>query len=201
MAAPTTGLTIIKRFAYRGNSNEEFSNHYWLTGATPADSAAWRTLFDALVAEEKKVYSAAASVIGGYGYNSTSDTATAIWTVDLTVAPNTPVIGTFANASLVPLPGDDAYWIRWGLDRYNSKGKRVYLRKYFHPAYATNGVPDTLPASLSTACNAFGAKLEDGSFLDGRKTTDKLGTALVGHAVGPYITTRTLKRRGKRPPS
>ena len=51
MAAPTTGLTIVTAFTYRGKAGEEWSNHYWFTGATPADSTAWRALFDALVLE------------------------------------------------------------------------------------------------------------------------------------------------------
>lgn len=200
MAAPTCGLTIIKQFPYRGDTHEEFSNHYWLTGSTPSDSTAWRALFDALVAEEKKCYTNQSKVVGGYGYNSVSDDAVAVWSVDLLVAPNSPVNGTCTPAYNILSPGDCAYWVRWGLDRMNTRGKRVYLRKYFHPAYSiSSSGGDTLSAELTTALNAFGAKLQDGSFLDGRKITDKLGTAIVGHASGPYITTRTLKRRGKRP--
>lgn len=201
MAAPTTGLTVIKRFPYRGDSNEEYSNHYWLTGTTPADSAAWRTLFDALVTAEKTVYNNSVQVIRGYGYDSVSDDATAIWSVDLTVSPNTPVAGTLAESGIVATAGDAAVWVRWGLDRFNSKGKRIYLRKYFHPAELAAGAPDLVPTVQKTALAALGAKLDDGSFTAGRKITDKLGTATVGHAAATYLTTRTLKRRGKRPPT
>jgi len=192
----------VKKFAYRGNANEEWSNTYMLTGSTPADSAAWRTLFDALVAQEKTVYSSYVTVIGGYGYSSVDDDATAIWSVDLTVSPNTPVSGTYTSTSNQRNAGDTAAWVRWGLDRFNSKGKRIYLRKYFHNVYgASPAAADTLEAGQVTALTAFGAKMDDGSFAGGRKITDKLGTATVGHAVSPNITTRTLKRRGKRPPT
>lgn len=201
MAAPTTVLTIVKRFAYRGNGNEEFSNTYMLTGATPADSAAWRTLFDAVVAEEKKLYIGTTTVVRGYGYSRPPVKGdSAVWSVDMTVAPNTPVGGSGVFASTAILSGDTANWLRWGLDRLTSPGgKRIYLRKYFHPAYANSGTNmDDISPAWRTAALAFGAKMDDGTLAGGRRITDRLGTATVGHAVGPYTTTRTLKRRSKR---
>jgi hypothetical protein len=201
MAAPSTVLTLIKRFTYRGNTAEEWSNTYALTGATPTDSAAWRTLFDALVAEEKKLYPNTSSVVGGYGYDRIPQNGDhAIWSVDMTVSPNSPVPGTLAAAG-DPMSGDQASWVRWGLDRYNSNGKRVYLRKYFHGAFKATGSADGLHASYVTALGAFGAKLDDGSFASSRKICDKDSMVPIGHAVSPFVTTRTLKRRGKRPPT
>lgn len=195
------GLTIIKRFSYKGNSNEEWSNHYWLTGATPADSAAWRTLFDALVAEEKKLFQSSTTIVAGYGYDSTAANAHAVWTVDMTVSPNAVVPGTYVGGGIA-CGGDTAVWVRWGLDRLNSKGKRIFLRKYFHPAIVdVTAQHDGIVPALLTALTSFGAKMDDGSLAGGRKITDKLGTNTVGHAVAPYATTRTLKRRGKRPPT
>jgi len=200
VAAPTVGLTIIKKFTYRGNP-EEWSNSYWLTGATPADSAAWRTLFDEINAAERTCYPSVVSVVAGYGYNSTSDSATAIWSVDMTVSPNTPPVGLASHSGMVPGPGDSASWVRWGLNRYNSKGKRIYLRKYFHPALLDPTNHDNIIAGSVTTLTAFGSKMHDGTLTGGRVITDKLGSSIAGHAVSPYATTRTLKRRGKRPPT
>ena len=203
MAAPTTVLTVIKRFTYRGNPNEEYSNTYALSGTTPADSGAWRTLFDALVTAEKTVYPPAVSVVRGYGYDSIPSAGdSAIWSVDLTVTPNSPVAGTLVVGTAPVTPGDDAVWVRWGLDRFNSKGKRVYLRKYFHPGMlnSTTG-GDALHSTQKNALTAFGDKLRDGTFAGSRVITDRLGTAVVGTGVSAYATTRTLKRRGKRPPT
>ena len=201
MAAPSTYITIIKAFPYRLNTAEEWSNSYALTGSTPADSTAWRTLFDALVAEEKKLYVANTNVIAGYGYNKIPVKGDhAIWHVDLRVSPNTPVAGSASIVSGNELHGDEAAWVRWGLDRFSSSGKRVYLRKYYHDGVGGPG-NSVLTASYTTALNAFGAKMEDGSFAGGRKICDKDGNVPIGHAVSSYPTTRTLKRRGKRPPT
>lgn len=200
MAAPTTVLTIIKRFTYRGQP-EEWSNTYMLTGATPSSSSAWRTLFDALVLEEKKLLFNNINIIGGYGYDHVPTTGTsAVWSVDLTISPNVVVPGTYAG-SATAMSGDTAGWIRWGLDRMNSRGKRVYLRKYFHPAAADGAINDNLHSSWKTLAVAFGAAMDAGTLDGTRKITDRLGTATVGHAVASYATTRTLKRRGKRPPT
>lgn len=192
---------MIKRFTYRGNANEEWSNQYWFTGSTPADGTAWRALFDALVLQEKTCYPPTTQVIGGYAYNDVAPTATAVWSVDLTVAPNTVVPGTLASGGALSYPGDVAMWLRWGLDRFNTKGKRVYLRKYFHDCIFPGSTPDALQTAQKAAVLALGAKLDDGSFISARRITDRLGTATVGHAVSTYATTRTLKRRGKRPPT
>jgi hypothetical protein len=200
MAAPTVGLTVIKRFTYRGDASEEWSNHYLLTGATPGSSAEWRTLFDALVAQEKTVFLSTSSVVAGYGYDSASPDATAVWTVDLTVTPNVPVPGTMSGGGNVA-SGDQACWVRWGLNRLNSKGKRIYLRKYFHDFMLSTTQRDQLYAGQITALTAFGTKMRDGSFVDGRKITDHTGADVIGSGISPWVTTRTLKRRGKRPPS
>jgi hypothetical protein len=202
MAAPTTYLTIIKRMQYRGDAMEEWSNSYALTGTTPADSGAWRTLFDTIVAQEKTLYRNTSNVVAGYGYDGIPASGDhAIWSVDLTVSPNTPVPGTLAGMSGNVMAGDQATWIRWGLDRFNSKGKRVYLRKYYHQGYTDATTGDGLPSAYVTALNAYGAKLWDGTSFGGRRICDKDGNTPIGHAVSSYVTTRTLKRRGKRPPT
>jgi hypothetical protein len=202
MAAPQIGITLIKKFTYRGNASEEFSNHYWLTGSTPADAAAWKTLTDLLIAQEKTCYPAPVSVVAAYGYNSAADDATAVYARDLTVSPDTVVAGTLSATNSVQCPGDAAVWVRWGLNRLNSKGKRVYLRKYFHPAMQqTASAADTVSTNTVTALNAFGATMQTGLAGGTNIITDRLGSTILNHGTSTYITTRTLKRRGKRPPT
>lgn len=192
------GLTIIKRFTYRG-APEEWSNHYHLTGDDPASPGDWRDLFDAMCDLEKALFDENTQIVAGYGYDNDAPSSHNVWSVDLTIAPNTPVDGIFSLASgSEPGAGDSAAWVRWGLDRLNSDGKRVYLRKYFHPAY-TYPDPDTISAPWITQAAAFGGYLQDDIGIDGRTIRDVGGADVIGHAVSSYSTTRTLKRRGKRP--
>ena len=202
------GVNLIKRFPYRGDANEEFSNFYWLTGSIPSDATAWKALADALIAQEKTVYPAAVSVIRAYGYNDTEgrrgiddeDTAPAVWSYDYLLA-SSSVAGTYGGA-FVTVPGDVAYFAKWKTSRLNSKGKPVYLRKYFHGGGASSGNQDLVAPTLVTAVTALTTKLRDGSFLDGRlvRSANNAETFITS-GCGPYLTTRTLKRRGKRPGS
>ena len=51
-----------------------------------------------------------------------------------------------------------------------------------------------------TALTAFGAKMDDGTFAGGRRLRSRdHDETLQGHGVSTWVTTRTLKRRGRRP--
>jgi hypothetical protein len=200
--ATAVGLTIVKRMTYRGDSSEEWSNRYWLTGSVPSDSTAWRTLFDALVTQEKTIYGPAHSVIRGYGYDDDTLNADSVWSVDLTVSPNTPVAGTYSEGSNIKAPGDAAVWVRWKTSRTNG-GKAIYLRKYFHGAYMqASAAPDTVATTQVTALNAFGSKMRDGTFTEGRIIrSQRQVETLLGHGVSPYIGYRQLRRGRRRTPA
>jgi len=200
--ADVVGLTLVKKFTYRGNANEEFSNTYYLSGSLPADAAAWRTLFDALVTQEKTLYASTVSVIRGYGYSSDAIDAAAVWSVDLRVSPETPVAGTLSMSGAIPPAGDQAAWVRWKTSRTNSNGKSIYLRKYFHGGAADSTGGDAIKASYITALAAFGTKMRDGSFAGARTVRSRThAETIISSGTSSYWTTRTLKRRGKRPGS
>jgi len=201
MAAPTTVLTVVKDFTYRGVAGEEWSNTYMLSGTTPVDSPAWRALFDALVAQEKLLYTSGTRVTRGYGYDKVPVKGDhAIWSVDLRPS-STTVPGTLSPASGALFAGDQAAWVRWSLDRFNSYGKRVYLRKYFHGGTSGGAGADTLNGTYKTALDTFGAFMISGTLLGSRKIVDPLGNVPVATASSTFVTTRTLKRRSKRPPA
>jgi hypothetical protein len=208
--AAAVGLTIIKRFLYRGNANEEYSNTYWLTPTTaPADDAAWRTLFNAIVAGEKTCYPAQVEVIRGYGYNDDTGhkpgdsgaVSPAVWSVDLRVAPEVVVPGTLDLTGVIRSPGDDAVWVRWKTSRRTSPGsKPIYIRKYFHPATFASTAVDTVGTTQRTNLLAFGALMDGGTLPGSRKiTTCGRNDVILNHGASVNTTTRTLKRRGKRP--
>lgn len=197
------GMTIVKRFSYLGDPTEEFANTYFFSGSTPADATAWRALFDALVTQEKTVLLDNTAIIRGYGYDSDAADRTAVWSVDLRVSPEVTVGGTLATTGKDVMPGDTAVWLRWKTSRVTMKGKPIYLRKYYHPGLraASPTSPDTVDPAQVTALNALGTKLMDGTFLSSRKLVGPGHTddVLTSRSCSPYFTTRTLKRRGKRP--
>ena len=209
--AAATGLTIVKRFNYRGDATEEYSNTYWFTGGSPpADAAEWRTLFNAVVLVEKTCYPAQVEVIRGYGYDNddghkpgdSGTVAPSVWQVDLRIAPDTVVGGTLTVTTPdIRGPGDSAVWVRWKTSRVTDPGgKPIYIRKYFHPACFNATSVDVILASQKTALLALGAKLDDGTLPGSRKiTTAGRADTIINHGASSYVTTRTLKRRGKRP--
>jgi hypothetical protein len=197
------GMTVIKDFSYQGRAGEEWSNTYFFAGgSTPTDDTAWNALLTALANIEKPCYPASVRIVRAYGYDSDAEDAHAVWTKDL-VAGSATIPGTLTvDGTNANYPGDVAAWVRWGTSRM-SRGKRIYLRKYFHGVVAAqSNNRDEILTAQRTAYNALGLKLRDGTFLDSRTLTARGHTdTLVGHAVSTYATTRTLKRRAKRNPS
>jgi hypothetical protein len=192
-------LRLDKSFTYRG-SPEKWSNRYHFDGSNPADAVEWKAIVDALVAQEKTLYKSGVTVVYAAGY--TSDTGAAVYTRDFTITPDTPVPGTFSGSG-PDAPGDAAMWARWWCGQYNSRGKKIYARKYFH-GVTTNGTTsgDSLSTSQKTALNTFAALLRTGlavATYTTRHLCDKNGHAAVDNNVVTYITTRTLKRRGGSP--
>ena len=201
--ADKVGLTIVKRFTYRGDDHEEWSNTYHLTGDIPADSSAWHAVFSSVADAESLLYPPTTEIVRAYGYDSDADDATAVWTLDL-VESESPIPGALTGWGTQPkAPGDSAAWVRWKTSRENTNGKPIYLRKYFHDVLENAlGEPDKLWTDQRTAMLGFAETMRDGSLIDGRTITARLhDDTIIGGNASVYLTTRTLKRRGKRPGS
>ena len=193
----TPSITIVKRFPYRGDTMEEYSNKYHFSGDTPGDDAGWKTLADAIIAAERPMLPAEVTFVRAYGHEAGNEFAVAA--IDYTAPPLTPVAGTFSAPGTAKAPGDAAFWVRWRTPAKNSRGKWIYLRKYFHGIRLGTTDGDLLAAQQKTAAETYGAKMVDGSLPGGVKVCGPQGAVAGPVAVSTYVTTRTLKRRGKRP--
>lgn len=194
----TPSVTTIKRFPYRGQE-EEWSNTYHFAGSAPGDEAGWKTLADELIAEESKVLPFAHKFVRAYGYNAGNESSVA--QIDYVALGAALVAGSLGNsAEYKQSPGDAAVMLRARVG-LNVKGKKVYIRKYFHGAVSlTADPPDNVYPPQIAALTALGTLLVGTTILPGGWCAPQgaVGTAPLGL---PFITTRTLKRRGKRPSS
>lgn len=192
-------VTLVKKMTYRGDPNEEWSNKYFLTGGVPASDADWLALVNALKTAEKAVYSSDSTIVRAYGYDSDALNADAVYVRDMVAASET-VAGTASGTGGVIPQRESAAWVRWKTSR-RARGKAIYLRKYFHCVFASSTATDQPSANAITILTAFGAKMRDGTFLDGRtvRARGQTGETFLGHSCSAYMTTRELKRRGRRP--
>lgn len=190
------GLTIVKSMPYRG-AREEWSNQYHFTGSPPANDTDWLTFVDLVIAVEAAVLDQYVTIDRLYGYENTDNDS--VYVLDLR-AVSSEVPGTYSGDPNNRESGDTAYWVRWKTDHTNSNGKQVYGRKYFHPGFCAHvaGQNDALAGDLNTLAAAYGDAMVTG-FGDGRTIADPAGHAMTNPVVSTYVTTRTLRRRGRRP--
>lgn len=197
--ASVCGLVVIKEMAYRDNPNEQWSNKYWLTGTPPDDPNEWKALFDQLVADEVALYSPSSKVVGGIGYDDNTENANSVWAVDLT-ALGAEVPGQLVVAQSEAMAGDQAGLVQWRTSRKSTRGKWIYLRKYFHHGGTGGASGDTITTATQAAYDHFAVLLLQGSAAHGRRIRSQFfDEVLQNKVISPWVTTRTLKRRGKRP--
>ena len=127
-----------------------------------------------------------------------------MWSYDY-LAASEEIPGTFNATGTFPQGGDSAAWIRWSTDQRTSKGKPIYLRSYFHPAYGEGtaaSTRDEINTSWATAAQAYGdawvAGYADGDAVMHHRAGPH-GVVGIAASVSSFVTTRTLERRGKRP--
>lgn len=196
-----TGITLIKKFPYRGNPDEEWSNTYHFVDAPPSDDAGWATLVTELAEIEQPILNPYTTIVRAYGYDSDDDHAHAVYTKDWEVDGGA-LTGTYAysSGSEEMIAGDQATLVSWRLDAKNSRGKWIYLRKYLHGGYEVIGGPDSVSSAYVAALQTYADALDDGTTgLHGGLRARERDDDVTTNIVSPYTTTRTLRRRGKRP--
>lgn len=194
----TPSITINKVFTYRAQS-EVYSNTYHFSGTTPANDADWQALARAIWASEKTFLDAGHKFAGYLGYAASNNHAVSILDLMETGTGDTP--GTYTMvAGEVAAPGDSAMWVRWATPDRTSRGKRIYLRKYFHGVHY-NANTEKISGSQVAALAAHGAKMTDGTLPGSAKVCGPQGAVAGAVLTSTFPTTRTLKRRGRRPSS
>lgn len=170
----------------------QYSNRYHFYGGTPADSAHWTTLSDAVTAAEKAIHYAEAAggakIVETVGYAGGSEIPvfTKSYSLD-----GTGTFTGFASAT-----GDTVALIRYSTADRSSKNHPIYCFNYYH-GVGTSGVfatKDTLIASQATAMGIYAADWIAG-FSDGTNTYIRSrpdGGHCTGSFVEPLLTHRDL---------
>jgi hypothetical protein len=190
-------IVSVKSFTYRDQTGEEWSNRYHFQGDPPSTPSDWRDLCDDFAALEAAVLTTQSNIIRFLCYAADGDPT--VYSYDLAafggVVPGTWALGAGSQGWV---SGDVAYLIRWNTGRLSTKGKPVYLFKYYHGGASSDSDRDKPPASLETAMGTFGNTVRSASG-NWPGLADKNGDEPVGYLAETYLTTRTLKRRGRRP--
>jgi hypothetical protein len=195
--AAVTGLTLVKVFTYRGDGTEEWSNTYHFKNPPPGNEASWTQLAQDVWNVERDALHQDTGLVTAYGYDSDDPSAHHVWMHDYT-QPGPPPLGAHAYTGN-KCAGDQAACVEWKTSRLNSRGKPIYLRKYLHVPETDPADKDRLSPSWISLLDIYGGVTSGMNLIHGglrSRAHDE--TITTGHVI-PWVTTRTLKRRGKRP--
>lgn len=192
----TPSITLVKRMTYR-TLPEEWSNTYHFSGTTPGTAAEWKTLGLAIHATEKTIYGSDVKLVEIYGYEAGNNISVA--QIDMRTGAGALPPGTLSFSGVNALAGNDVVTCR-ALIGTGSTGKKVYIRKYFHGSAANStSPPDGVAPAALTAMTAHLTALLGGGLPGGATWCGPQAQAATVPVAMPWVTTRTLKRRGKRP--
>lgn len=140
------GVSITKRTAFR-DSTQEFSNVYHYGSVEPWPTAGQAEgIIDEIVAEEQKWHSTSVEFVYARCWSSGGTTAENNMITEKALA----VVGLAATAAYIDR--ERAFLVMWpaGLD---SRGKKVYLRKWYHTCGIFPGV--MMPDGISGNTTGF----------------------------------------------
>jgi len=182
--AATPSVKVVKQFGFKGG-NRLWSNRYHFNGGTPPDATHWHTLFDAVVAAEKLIFTSYTTIVEVIGYAAGSDVPVASKTYSQA--------GTKTAVTRLP-PGEVAGLIRWATAARTSKNHPVYLFNYYHGwEQSTSSNHDAVDSAQLTVADTYANAWISG-FSDGGSVTavraGPNGATATGHFTEPDFTHR-----------
>ncbi len=190
-------ITVVKEFEYRGEQ-EEWSNTYAFTGPGLTDYEAMKVFCGGLASIESQMYLPTCKAIRALVYQPGSIVADR--SIDFAAELGGQVSGSLVVGSNAhEWAGDQAGWIR-GKIGVNIKGRPKYVRKYYHAGCSeAGGSTDATIVQWRNAADTVAGQLVGGALPAGRKWCGPAGQLITLTAHSNWTTTRTLKRRGRRP--
>lgn len=191
-------ITLIKRFTYRGDNQEEFSNKYHFSGDRPATESEWEELAEAIWVTEKEIFRANVFLVTAYGYEAGNEHSVA--QIDFTAGGGNGLPGDLnVNSESVPMAGDQCGYLRAFAGRLN--GGKTYCKKYYHGGYIDASALDQITEPMQAAMDAHGVAMLAGGLPGGATWCQEQGRELSLPLADQWVRIRQLKRRGKRPTS
>lgn len=191
---PAPRLRLVQSSEYRGVP-EQWSNTYSFKGPAPSDPTTWKALADAFIAALRPCFSSKTTFVTAYGYSPNAIGANFVHDY---ATPGPPLAGTGVFSAGREAPGDAAITGRLSSEKFNPSGKRVYGRNYWHDAYTDLADADRVLPDQQNALTQFLTTYTQGTIYTGTESCLPDLTDTHSPHVDQWITTRTLKRRGKR---
>lgn len=185
---PTLHVVTTKEFTFRGQP-ERFSNGYnFQTGSNVVDADFAKSIALAVRDMEKTFHADAVRFVYNVAGLLNED---ALWSEEL------------GPAGPVGAKGATTMHQETCVMTESKLRNRVYLRKFYHTRCNDGNaaiVPDQMNAGDKTDINTHVLKLTDGTLPGGVKACFPNGDlAIAPFTCDPYLRTRQLKRRGRRP--
>jgi len=197
--APVLGITTVKSFSYRDVAGEQWSSSYHFNATPPSTPTTWKIVVDALANAEALALPTGTTIIQAYGYATDVPTDPSVYGWNYVTGGDVKSGAAGPPGDASRLAGDQALMFYAKLAELNSKGRAIFLRKYWHGGYNLATDPDRISATYKTTLQTFLTKLVSGSIVElGVWRAQRSSSPIIASGVDPWVTTRTLKRRGKK---